>query len=380
MSPVTLHIQAFGENVVKRQLLRFAGDLEHPRQALEAAATIMREATEAQFDTEGGHASGGWPPLSAGRVKYKADHGLAPEILRATDRLKESLTRKFDPDHIELIEDLSGGRLTFGTRVSYGIYHASTAPRAPHPLPAPSGADRRGQAADGQGNAAVPHRSSAGARMSDTNRFGRIITDGMVERAVVAALQYWLDDQLGEIERLEGYPAGAIERPHAIVTSSEFERMPEVQIPSILVINAGPMGNPMRCADGRYDARFIVGVAPIVSDVDYDATRALAKAYGAAVRTAIGQHKMLRSPLHPDGFANGSRWLGGDTDMDIPFADSRSLKAYRVMFQIGVDGVFTEQAGPRTPTMDPAVDPGPWPSATEVEANPRLVPLTGSLA
>jgi hypothetical protein len=213
--------------------------------------------------------------------------------------------------------------------------------------------------------------------MSAGNVYGRIVTDRMVETAVVATLNVWMSDCLGEIERVEGYAPGAIERPRDIMRSSTFDKMPEVQIPCLIVMNVGPQAHPLRKSDGRYDVKYTVGIAALVSDVDTDSSRDLAMAYTAAIRLAVGQHKMLRSPLYPDGFANSSLWAGGDTYADLPFDAQRSMCSGHVIFTIGVDDVWTEQAGPRIPSPSPAVDPGPWPAASEVEANTTLV---GSIA
>lgn len=133
---LTLSIEGFGETLVRRSLMRFADDVEAPRAALEVAADILRKAVEEQFDTEGGHASGGWPPLSEARVAAKARLGLDPRILRASGALFESLTRKFDSQHIER---LSGSSLTFGSTVYYGIYHQSSSPRTVIPFRPPIG-------------------------------------------------------------------------------------------------------------------------------------------------------------------------------------------------------------------------------------------------
>src|SRR4051794_28883202 len=92
---VRLEIFGYGETIVARELLRFSERLAVPIVALETAATILREETEKQFDTQGGHASGGWPELADSTKADKARHDLDPRILRATGALFETLTRKF---------------------------------------------------------------------------------------------------------------------------------------------------------------------------------------------------------------------------------------------------------------------------------------------
>lgn len=132
--PFTLSIHSYGETIVERKLSRFASNLEQPQHALEAIGAIMREAVQGQFESEGARASGGWAPLTQARIEYKAKYGLDPRILRATDRLFQSLTQKFDADHIERA---SGDSLVFGSDVPYGIFHQSTEPRTVIPYRPP---------------------------------------------------------------------------------------------------------------------------------------------------------------------------------------------------------------------------------------------------
>lgn len=127
---LTLKIEGFGETIVERKLTRFAENLEAPTGALEDIGTLLRQDVELQFDTEGGHASGGWKALSEGRVRFKANHGLDPRILRATGALFDSLTKKYDPAHIERLGPSS---LTFGSTIFYGVYHQSSRPRTKIP-------------------------------------------------------------------------------------------------------------------------------------------------------------------------------------------------------------------------------------------------------
>lgn len=202
--------------------------------------------------------------------------------------------------------------------------------------------------------------------------FGQIISPKAVEEAVAASLTIWLDTYLGELERIEGYDPGAIERPRGIISSSEFAKWPEDQIPVVVVVNSGLAGKPERRNEGRYDASWLVGIAAIVSDVDHASTRELAFTYTAAIRAAIAQHKMLKSDLHPDGFAKFSEWED-ETYGDLAFNETRTLGAGRTIFSVGVTGAVTEYAGPRVPSDDPAVAPGLLP--TVVEADAVVVPI-----
>jgi hypothetical protein len=210
--------------------------------------------------------------------------------------------------------------------------------------------------------------------MSQANRFGTIIGPRDVEAAVNATLEIWMDDYLGEIERLYGYTPDSIERPRGYLNSSQWHKWPEDQLPVIVTVNAGLSGQPVRRANGVYDVAWLVGIAPIVSDTNQDSTRELAQAYTVAVRTALLQHKMLKSSLYPDGLANFTTWHD-ETYSDMPALQTRSMDSGRVVLEIGVEGALTEQTGPRTPATPASADPGPWPTVAEDGVTVTTVPL-----
>lgn len=214
--------------------------------------------------------------------------------------------------------------------------------------------------------------------MSETNQYGQIISRTAVEKAVVASLDIWLDDALGELERVDGYDPGSIQRPLGIVTRSQFEKWPEDQIPVVMVINTGLAKPPVPRAQGVYDAAWLVGVVPIVSDIGEDGTRDLAGTYGAAIRMALSQHSMLKSSAYPNGFAQYANWVGEDYT-DMPFLATRSLDSARIIFEVGVDSVVTKQAGPRVAPTDPSADPGPWPAVADFETRPEPVLIGDAL-
>jgi hypothetical protein len=127
-----------------RFTLTVAGDVQMDREieaievhakqldaVLRDIAVDLRKVTAEQFRTEGAYASGGWPALSEAYAKRKAQmvaqgkviagrEARYTDILRLTDRLRQSLVYKTDPEHIEHI---SNHVLTWGTRVPYARYH-----------------------------------------------------------------------------------------------------------------------------------------------------------------------------------------------------------------------------------------------------------------
>jgi phage gpG-like protein len=134
-----------GARVFSRDLLRFGENAADLTDAMRDVATILRHASERQFDTEGGYTGEKWPELAASTQRDRARHHFPPRhpILQRTHRLMDSLTRAADPDHIE---EPSADSLRFGTRVPYAVYHQSSRPRHKIPFRPPVGlteADKR---------------------------------------------------------------------------------------------------------------------------------------------------------------------------------------------------------------------------------------------
>lgn len=195
--------------------------------------------------------------------------------------------------------------------------------------------------------------------MSAQNVYGVIWSAKQVENRVIGALEDWLPYYLGEMERVDGYDPDTIERPRGYVRASEFGKWPEDQIPVVLVITGE--ARPTKHEDGRYEATFPVGVAPIVSELEKDGTRDLANTYAAAIRSAVVQHKRLKSTAYPDGIEGHVNWTH-EGYTDLAHDDTRTLGAASVIFDVTINNVVTAAAGPRElPSEPPNVDPGDWP-------------------
>jgi hypothetical protein len=84
-----------------------------------AGGEVKRIFHDAERRTFG--ASGpGWPPVSQPTSERKAREGLSTSLLRASDRLYESLTQMFGSHQIDV---RSADELRFGTTVQYARYH-----------------------------------------------------------------------------------------------------------------------------------------------------------------------------------------------------------------------------------------------------------------
>jgi phage gpG-like protein len=126
-------IVVFGEPVIRRRLVRFQNKVTHPVDGLARVARILEEGTRQNFATRGASGGSPWRDLAPSTVARKRREGLDPRILRATGRLYASLVGH-GPDHVESI---SGGQLTWGSRVPYGVFHQSSGPRTRLPYRPP---------------------------------------------------------------------------------------------------------------------------------------------------------------------------------------------------------------------------------------------------
>jgi phage gpG-like protein len=121
---VRITIEAFGETELSRELLRFVGRADDMRPAFAAVRERFLKLEQEQFDS-GGKYSGGWKPLNPAYVQAKERHGLEPNILVATGRLKKSLTQAGGDSVFETTRDSA----LFGSNVPYGVFHQSRQPR-----------------------------------------------------------------------------------------------------------------------------------------------------------------------------------------------------------------------------------------------------------
>lgn len=134
MPGVVVNFEVYGHKQIERELMRiseFAGDAGP---AWEKIVELMKEDIQEQFDTEGASMSGGWAPLKPVTIERKAAMGLRPEIMRATDRLMQSLTDERGSDQRLVFERFG---FEFASLVDYGAYHMGPAKDGSRPARPP---------------------------------------------------------------------------------------------------------------------------------------------------------------------------------------------------------------------------------------------------
>lgn len=114
-----LDLEAFGETVFSRELLRVGANAGDMRPAFDDIHEVLLQAERQQFGTQGGY-SGGWAPLAPSTVAFKARKGLDRRILHATLRLRRSLTESSHADHVYRT---TPDEMFVGSSVPYGGYH-----------------------------------------------------------------------------------------------------------------------------------------------------------------------------------------------------------------------------------------------------------------
>jgi hypothetical protein len=134
--------RVFGEDIVRRRFLRFSRAVSDASGAFGEVAGILSESTKENFDSRGVSGGSRWQDLKPATVARKARLGQDPRILRATGRLYASLVGgdagtgrarglggRFIPGAGDHVEEITPSSLKWGSRVPYGVYHQSSAPR-----------------------------------------------------------------------------------------------------------------------------------------------------------------------------------------------------------------------------------------------------------
>lgn len=141
MAGWTVEATVFGEQVVRRRFVRFAQRATDASPAFRQVVRILREATIENFATRGVAGGSRWRDLAPATRARKRRLNQDPRILRATGRLYHSLvgvpgstgrsdrTGRFEPGVGDHIEQIGPTELKWGSRVPYGVYHQSSAPR-----------------------------------------------------------------------------------------------------------------------------------------------------------------------------------------------------------------------------------------------------------
>lgn len=201
------------------------------------------------------------------------------------------------------------------------------------------------------------------------SRFGPIVTGGDVRAAVEATVRLWQYDYLGELAVKSDRPRGELAMLRTFIPAADVDKLEEDQLPALVIVAAGTAEVPVKKGDGTLDARWSVGLSPIVSGQDRANTWELCELYVAALRVLVLQRPSL------GGFATGVV-LRGETYAELDFDDERTITAGLVNFWIDVPNIADVKQGPPAPSPAPDLDlpipgdqpplePGEWPTVED---------------
>lgn len=114
-----LELSVSGDKQFSREMLRWDTRATDMRPAFEEVANDFLEIERRQFDSQGGHGSGGWKPLSPDYLRRKVAAGHDPRILHRTLRLRKSLTMST----ADSVRRITSDDMFVGTKVSYAGAH-----------------------------------------------------------------------------------------------------------------------------------------------------------------------------------------------------------------------------------------------------------------
>lgn len=189
-----------------------------------------------------------------------------------------------------------------------------------------------------------------------------IITDDMVEDAVVAHLRFWLPAYMADVETAVGKERGYYKRPpeSSYLVRTDVDKWPEEMLPAVIVIAPGIEDDPLKSGNRKIRAKHIIGIATVVSSTDQENTRRYSYRIAAAVRMVMVDRPSMNNAL--DGQIRGVDWLGSRNGELRPDAADRTLWMNRQLFTVEVDNVFTKGEGPSAPYDPPVYEPeGPGP-------------------
>lgn len=191
--------------------------------------------------------------------------------------------------------------------------------------------------------------------------FGQILTGTDVENAVTEHLKAWSPTYLAELERQSGRDPEALPRVKSWnVVPAEPEKWPENQLPAVLVISPGLIGEPEEEGDGKTYATWNLSLSAICSAKSGKAPRQLAHLYVAHLRAIMVQRPSISE------FAQDTQWLGEVYDT-VPQELRRTLSGATAAFAVQVPNVIDRYGGPNEPLEEPYEEPSDWPTVEETD-------------
>jgi hypothetical protein len=156
--------------------------------------------------------------------------------------------------------------------------------------------------------------------------------------------------------------------PQNYTSRNTFDGEPGEQIPKVVVIAPGLLGQPQQYGAGQYRAIWRLGIGIATAAKDEESANMLVKAYGAATRMILLQKQNLGYP--PDLNIAEIVWVE-ESYADIPIPNKIQLyKAASLFFAVDVENVVSKWKGPDSPITGV---PTPWSTVETVDIELDIV-------
>lgn len=194
-----------------------------------------------------------------------------------------------------------------------------------------------------------------------TDVIGPFVSTYQIEQAVGPILSTWFDRYLAEVERAHSLTVGHLQRPKSAQTAYDLENWPEAQLPALIVMCPGTVGEPEKQGTGLYGAWFEITVGLLVEDT----TEANARMVAALNQVAL-ELVMVQQASRLAGLGTNLRWQS--RRIALPDVENRTLALGESVFHAFVDGVLDHQGGPAAGTAPAGEGPfPPWPKVATAD-------------
>lgn len=201
-----------------------------------------------------------------------------------------------------------------------------------------------------------------------TLMFGPFVGAHHVEAAALQLLWKWMPTYQHEVSREAGMDPTHLQAIRSWRVTSEIARMPEDQVPGVMLVNRGVTEPPVKHGDSIYLAVWEMdfGVQVVAKGSKTNAApRALtlARMHLLALRLALIQQR------DDDGIIGMTDWRGETPQSVLDSEDDRTTCISATRFHLTTDGAAQWGEGPIEPHWppEPEVDPPPdrpeWPVA-----------------
>ncbi len=178
--------------------------------------------------------------------------------------------------------------------------------------------------------------------MTVSTVFGPAVSATQLEAAVLSTLKFWMPTYLCWVESLTGRDHESLPQVRSWTVVNEFVKMPEDQLPAVVLEAPGTVGAPVKGGDGLITVTWELNVGVICSAATREATNALAKDYATALAELLLNHRSL------GGVATGLDYQG-EAYTAVPQERLRMAAVAQVDFHVQIDGARSVYGGPKEP-------------------------------